>query len=721
MERKESKERERANIRLSFMDLFPSYEEIDENNDGIIISFPNIDLTYNLLELIKNQEEIFVPQQIPNQTIKITLMKSNSPYATGPFTVKNGEQWVTFTYGHKKKQSSNFALSLIDCIKIKFSCKLDIVPALNLPNNIVSKTEIQTTKKESLLTNIIENPTPKKLYNNLTTKKKNSHSNIGNNNEHDSLCTEESKFSKILENITPEIKSNNTNNNLNNTTLNSSKNTNNPLLRSENLSEFNALAVSSGVIAKDFKMNEKNKGKNAKKIHTNNNMNLNTNNSVNIENKKSSNDIGPLNQKKRGSNKYNELNKEKTTNKIGNNSLNNIANTIDTKNVNENIKSKQNLKRNKSKNLMDSNINNKTNKTSKKDKHTKSMTGNLNNLNNNKKITKDLSSKNLSKKKEEKNEQNEENTQNNNLNENKAEINPEIKQENIIENKNPTLIENKKDINQITEANKLENDNNENINIETNNEPLFNQDNDELDNYVLDNFTKKLEDFQLLYNDEYIKSIKKEDFSLEIELYIEKFIELITEYHIQTEEKDLEYQLLKNMYQKNIFQYLEINKLYKKLQLIKDNYDLKKNNPKPLNENHDKNYINNLITNKVEINMFKFLLFSHKEKEAKEKKEQIKKILKTLLGKAKLKNIINQNDKISKWIQKNMNVEKQNQGKDKGKKKGNKQKTQQNAKDFGTNKNDKKKKVIANSPSKSKNKLNKNGPDEKEKEKKNKK
>ena len=299
-----------------------------------------------------------------------------------------------------------------------------------------------------------------------------------------------------------------------------------------------------------------------------------------------------------------DLNKEKTKTKIGNNSFNKIANTIDSKNA-ENIKSKQNLKRNKSKNLMDSNINNKTNKTSKKDKHIKTMTGNLNNLNYNKKISKDFSSKNLSKKKEEKNEneQNEENTKNKNLNENKSEINPEMKQENIIDN-NMTLIENNKENNQIMEANKLQNDNNENIKIVANNEPLFNQDNDELDNYVLDNFTKKLEDFQLLYNDEYIKSIKEEDFSLEIELYIEKFIELINEYHIQTEEKDLEYHLLKNMYQKNIFLYLEINKLYKKLQLIKDYYDLKKNNPKPINEGHDKNYANNLITNKIEINMF---------------------------------------------------------------------------------------------------------------------
>ena len=226
---------------------------------------------------------------------------------------------------------------------------------------------------------------------------------------------------------------------------------------------------------------------------------------------------------------------------------------------------------------------------------------------------------NETKKKEEKIE-NKESNKNiiNNNNENNNEDNID---NNILENNN-----NNYDIN-IT--NKQVNDNDENI--DKNNDPLLDDYNDELDNFGLDNFSKKLEDFQLLYSDEYIKSIKEEDYSLEIELYIEKFIELITEYHIQIEEKDIEYQLIKNMYQQNISQYLEINKLYKKLQMIKDDYDLKKNNPKPINDEHDKNYINNLITNKVEINMFKFLLFSQKEKEKKEKREEDKKILKNLL------------------------------------------------------------------------------------------
>ena len=261
----------------------------------------------------------------------------------------------------------------------------------------------------------------------------------------------------------------------------------------------------------------------------------------------------------------------------------------------------------------------------------------------------------------------------------------------------------------MNKENKLLSDNYEDK--EKNNETDYNELDDEMDNFGLDNYSKKLEDFQLLYSDEYIKSIKDEDYSLEIELYIEKLIELITEYHIQIEEKDLEYQLIKNMYNKSIYQYLEINKLYKKLQLLKDDYELKKNNPKPINEEHNKNFINNLITNKVEINMLKFLLYSHKEKERKSKKEQMKKILKNILNKTKHKNVINQNERILKWVQ--INMEKQNQGKDKGKKKGKQQKVQQQ--DNKGNKNDKKKKNESNYPSKSKNKFNKNLPDEKDK------
>ena len=692
MEKKEGKER--ANLKLTFLDLFPSYEEIDEANDGIIISFQNSDFTYNLIELIKNREEMFVPQQIPNQTIKINLLKGSNPYATGPFTVKSGEQWVTFTYDHKKKQNSNFALSLIDCIKIKFLCKIDYVPAIN-NNNQITNTEFQATKNDSVLENIVPKPTPKKLYGNFTSKKKNSYkNNTGNILDNDSLRKEESKMSKILDNISQDKKLNN-NLNLNNTTVNSNKNTINPLLKSENLSELSPLASSSGVIGKDFKINEKNKNKNVKKIYNNN---LNNN----LEIKKSI-DLTPTNQKKK--NKNNEVNKEKQ--KISNNSLNNIANTIDNKNINENNKGKQNLKRNRSKNSMNNNnidTNNNKTKTKKKEKQTKSVTNGILNSKDQKqkKIKGDISSKNINPKKEEKIEENTDNDINNS-----SELNKEEKdKENLAQNNN-NLIEH----NEINEENN--NNDNEGI-IEKTDEPILDEYNDDLGDYGLDNFSKKLEEFQILYSDEYIKDIKNEDYYLEIELYIEKLIELINEYHLQLEEKDMEYQLIKNMYQKNIHQYLEIKKLNNKLELIKDNCLVKKFNSKPIDEDHDKNYINNLIINKVEINMFKYIIYSQKEKDQEEKRDKISKILKNILNKPKYKNIINQNGKISEWVKSNMGQT--NQGKEKVKKKGKIQKAnQENNLDKGINKKKKNVNNLYNSPVKNKNKLNKNANEDKKK------
>ena len=692
MEKKEGKER--ANLKLTFLDLFPSYEEIDEANDGIIISFQNSDFTYNLIELIKNREEMFVPQQIPNQTIKINLLKGRNPYATGPFTVKSGEQWVTFTYDHKKKQNSNFALSLIDCIKIKFLCKIDYVPAIN-NNNQITNTEFQATKNDSVLENIVPKPTPKKLYGNFTSKKKNSYkNNTGNILDNDSLRKEESKMSKILDNISQDKKLNN-NLNLNNTTVNSNKNTINPLLKSENLSELSPLASSSGVIGKDFKINEKNKNKNVKKIYNNN---LNNN----LEIKKSI-DLTPTNQKKK--NKNNEVNKEKQ--KISNNSLNNIANTIDNKNINENNKGKQNLKRNRSKNSMNNNnidTNNNKTKTKKKEKQTKSVTNGILNSKDQKqkKIKGDISSKNINPKKEEKIEENTDNDINNS-----SELNKEEKdKENLAQNNN-NLIE----PNEINEENN--NNDNEGI-IEKTGEPILDEYNNDLGDYGLDNFSKKLEEFQILYSDEYIKDIKNEDYYLEIELYIEKLIELINEYHLQLEEKDMEYQLIKNMYQKNIHQYLEIKKLNNKLELIKDNCLVKKFNSKPIDEDHDKNYINNLIINKVEINMFKYIIYSQKEKDQEEKRDKISKILKNILNKPKYKNIINQNGKISEWVKSNMGQT--NQGKEKVKKKGKIQKAnQENNLDKGINKKKKNVNNLNNSPVKNKNKLNKNANEDKKK------
>ena len=655
MERKDSKDL--VNIKLTFLDLFPSFEEIDSNNEGITINFQDFSFSYDLSELIKTRDELLIPNQIPNQPIKVFLLKSGNIYATGPLTIKNGEQWVTFSYEHKKRTSTNLALSLIDCIKIKFLCKMDYITN-NLDfdnnNNILTNTEMPN----KIDNNILLKPSPKKLYNNLTTKKKNGY--ISNKegiigDPLDSLHTEESKISKIFENISSEYKnSSEKNKDLNNTTLPSNKNPHkNPLIKSENLSDFCPLAASSGVVGKDFKFKDINKNKNFKK-GTNNNQKRKTTN-------KSGND-----------NKNKEIEKQKT----------NMNNSINNDNAINSNKPNSNLKRVRSKNLIDS-----KNKPNKKEKQIKSSANNI-----------------------------AQNTNNSNMNQSSKKIRPENYLKDISLKNEEELYENYRynsDIkyqktnllNQISNDLKESNKDKEENNLYQNDEHS-----DEIvSNFGLDNFSKKLEDFHLLYNDDYIKNIKEEDYSLEIELYIEKLMELIIEYHLQIEEKEIEYQLLKNIYQKNIHLFSEQNKLCKKLQLIIDDNNIKQKNKLSINVPQGENKINNLITNRNEINIFNFIIFSQKDKDNKTNKEKLTKILKNILNKPKHKNIVNQNEKIKKWL--NSHLDKIETVKEKTKKRINTAKTQKSQIDDKDKvKNNKKKKNINNTnntPPKTKNKLNK--------------
>ena len=662
MERKESKDR--VNIILTFLDLFPSLPEIDENNEGITITFQNSSFSYNLSELIKSLDELLLPNQIPNQIIKVNLLKNDNIYATGSLTIKNGEQWVTFSYEHKKKSTNNFALSLIDCIKIKFFCKMDYVSNMENANNFIVNSDIPKSDN-----NLLIKPSPKKLYNNLTSKKQNGHvtSSSGNMGDYmDSLHTEESKISKILENISSELRYND-NNNLNNTTLpiSNKKSNKNNLIKSENLSEFNHLAASSGIVGKDFKMRDINKTKNITKF---------SNNKV-IHKKRASNKLW--------NNQFQDKEKEKDKQKSNNNNtLNKTAYTSNNKNFVENNKPKaDNLKRNRSKNMIEN-----QNKQAKKEKHTKSMTNDLlqnsNQKDSSKKIKKEYSSKNIIPKKDE--EINEDDNNN-------------IKENEYINNKL---------INQISQEIK-------DININSKEEKIYQEYVDDY-NYEDDlleqnGFSKKLEDFKLMYNDEYLQSINQEDYSLEIELFLEKLIELIMEYHLQIEEKEIEYQLIKNIYNKNIHLLSEQNKLNKKLQLLIEDIKIKEKNSKSIINIRKKNKINNITASKAEVKIFKFLLQPNQEKESKDNKEKLKKILKNILSKPKNKNIINKSEKIMKWIKNNM--DKVLPVKDKGNKRivsGKIQKKRPEDKDKG--KFNKKRKNINNTnntPPQGKNKFNK--------------
>ena len=168
-----------------------------------------------------------------------------------------------------------------------------------------------------------------------------------------------------------------------------------------------------------------------------------------------------------------------------------------------------------------------------------------------------------------------------------------------------------------------------------------------------DIFSKQLEDFKLLYSDEYLKSINNEYIKLEIELFIEKVLELNSLYIKQIEEKIMEYQIEKNNYYNNINQFFEINKLLNKLKYIEAQYQLKKYNVKKIKKYYFNNSINNLNTNKKQINIFKTNFFSDIEKKKNHQKEMLKIIIKKLIEKEKNMNIIDKNEKVKNWIKNN--------------------------------------------------------------------
>ena len=166
--------------------------------------------------------------------------------------------------------------------------------------------------------------------------------------------------------------------------------------------------------------------------------------------------------------------------------------------------------------------------------------------------------------------------------------------------------------------------------------------------YEYEEFKRMKDDFILLYNDEYAKNIQDDLLQLEIELFIEKMTDLISCYHLQFEQKRMENELIRNEYNSNAYEFKKINKLIKKLELSKINYEIKninsKKNQKPLKK-QDKI---NLIVNKTEIELFR--IFFPQNSDKKIEKNKLKSIIVKILKKDENKNILSNNEKYNQCI-----------------------------------------------------------------------
>ena len=655
-------------LKLILIDIFPSIDEIEHNNNNeeISIIFQGLNIFYNLKDLLINKKVIYISKAIPkNNTLILSLVQSIQILASGILSVKSGKQWVTFSYQNKRKStSSNLVQSLIDCIKINISCEI-IFNNMEYYNSTIFKYNIKKNlrnnfPKKDIKINCIQNE-----YSKNTNKKKK-----------DSLINNDNK-------------SNKSNNSQEKYLINGYKfNGNNIFLtgREKNLSfksereNFIKNLNSFSTINKD-----------ARKFNLNSSLYLplSTNKYPYMEQNKS---YSTLRQKSNNSNKtnyslfeqsYNEfeiepkievkeelnlLKKNKTINNLKLKETHNKQNSCNTFKI---IESKSSLRCKKN--------NNHHIKLNEIKSNNSSKIITFNNNNNNKVIT---AYSNQSKKSNNKYNsinisKNSNNFQfsidrNNLYNISSTSMNTKsyCKKSDLEISKNCLINNNQKFSNNgFTEKKSSKNINDLNTNNITN-YFLFNN-NKELNTYLSDNnlyvrnqtieninklsldndnFLRLKEDFILLYTSEYVQNIKEDLLKLEIELFVEKMTELTKEYHTQINDKLLEYQIEKNKYNQNLSNFIQINKLCNKLQIFKINYEAKKKKKSYNNKIFTKQNKAFFNTNQNEVNLYKIIWNNNLINET-QNKIKLKRILNIILNKQYTREniIINGNKTLNKY------------------------------------------------------------------------
>ena len=607
-------------IRIKLLDIFPSIKELQQQQNDLDIIFQGLDIFYNLIELLKSKIELTINTK--NKTsIIISLIKSNNIFATCVFNIKQGEQWVTFSYENKKKKEASFAQSLIDCIKLKLNCEIS--------KKIIKKKKSKNINLNSKkINNNIKNINPKNIsnYTTYTTEENNKIPNkmkiIPSSKGLKNISIEGSPQEKFQEKIKYSfIKYDNSNQNKINkeiNTLNRSKiKVNFDRITCDDLSLRLNKIVAHNNTKEESKLNLTQMQK--KKNRSNNNLNLLKNSNKNLKLNNKDNKI--YNNFDSDSNKRN---KQIIKNKILN------TNTYDCelnilKKIKTNNKLKNKIERSQE-NIESIYLNNAlTDEDNKRSKKELKNSDNINNKKNSKTpvITKINNFMNS----------------HNSLKENKKKYSP------------PNLYYNKNEDDQSSSNFENENEsetNNKNINNDSSDNILSNFD---FNNNENNDYEKLKEDFNLLYNDNYVKNVNEDLFKLEIELCVEKMTGLINSYNADINFKKLENRILEEKLKINANKFFKLKKLFYKLKLIRKKY--KKDNIH-INQNEmniklidDKE----LQINKKEIELFNLLYPNQNDisdKVNSNKKEELKKIITIILSKSINKNILSQENLIHK-------------------------------------------------------------------------
>ena len=684
-------------LKITFLEIFPSINELIKPKEDFNIIFQGNDNFFDFKKYLSSKTPIQLPYN--KKSLIMTLLKNNNIFATGFFTIRSGEQNIFFNYENNKKGISNKTVNinnLAECLKIKILCEIENASAIstinrntintNYENNSNVKYETKVNLMKPIRINNYKNKINKKIYDK---KKKvlNSIHQTTNNSMKKNFVNESKEFEGDYTAILTEEMSNfkqnfNSNNNYDIQKINkmiSNTARKNESSNNKGLNRINK-AKSKNFLSTNKKLN-KNYGRQIK-------MNNSSLNLINQNNKIISSDVSQINNNiannrnyytNRNSLKSNNTSYIKTTkrntynlnptNKAIRTSLNNYISgkIIEHVNSKEKInyicinKNQERTNYNNETKKIKSNYNNvtmnsiSTNVTKKND-----MEYSMNSLQeyedkniiNNNSINKNIYRPFSNRTNNEKINNKINETININKNLAKHKYNKSLCQQSFTEK---IFCENNEELYNLCKSetkptpnhNKMNEINNNNININTEDKKshisIFNN-NIEEEIYMDNNFTKLKEDFNLLYNLEYVSKINEDLLKLEVELFIEKMSELFTAYHTVMDEEILEKKLIDREYKINFGKYILYNKLKDKLELIKKKYSKEKN--KNISSGQ---YKENTKTNMNEIDILKIIFPDLINKE--NKNEKLKNILSIILKNKENQELIGEKyDKIKAFL-----------------------------------------------------------------------
>jgi len=684
-------------LKITFLEIFPSINELIKPKEDFNIIFQGNDNFFDFKKYLSSKTPIQLPYN--KKSLIMTLLKNNNIFATGFFTIRSGEQNIFFNYENNKKGISNKTVNinnLAECLKIKILCEIENASAISTINrntintNYENNSNVKYVTKVNLMKPIRINNYKNKINKKIYDKKKkvlNSIHQTTNNSMKKNFVNESKEFEGDYTAILTEEMSNfkqnfNSNNNYDIQKINkmiSNTARKNESSNNKGLNRINK-AKSKNFLSTNKKLN-KNYGRQIK-------MNNSSLNLINQNNKIISSDVSQINNNiannrnyytNRNSLKSNNTSYIKTTkrntynlnptNKAIRTSLNNYISgkIIEHVNSKEKInyisinKNQERTNYNNETKKIKSNYNNvtmnsiSTNVTKKND-----MEYSMNSLQeyedkniiNNNSINKNIYRPFSNRTNNEKINNKINETININKNLAKHKYNKSLCQQSFTEK---IFCENNEELYNLCKSetkptpnhNKMNEINNNNININTEDKEshisIFNNNIEEeidMDN----NFTKLKEDFNLLYNLEYVSKINEDLLKLEVELFIEKMSELFTAYHTVMDEEILEKKLIDREYKINFGKYILYNKLKDKLELIKKKYSKEKN--KNISSGQ---YKENTKTNMNEIDILKIIFPDLINKE--NKNEKLKIILSIILKNKENQELIGEKyDKIKAFL-----------------------------------------------------------------------